>query len=65
MSASCSDLPELLVAEPPATLDTLVLERALGVFQRCVRPTGDVERPARARALGPPETSPLLSLVRS
>ena len=58
-------LPELLVAEPPATLDTLVLERALAEFRRCARPSADVESPARERALGQPAASSLLSLVRS
>lgn len=57
-------LYELLVAEPPASLDALVLERALVEFQRCARPIADVESPARERALGQPAASALLSLVR-
>jgi hypothetical protein len=58
-------LPELLVAEPPAALDTLVLERALVAFQRCARPSGEVESPVRDRALGQPEPCRLLSPARS
>ncbi|MET0412989.1 MAG: hypothetical protein ABW217_16910 [Polyangiaceae bacterium] len=71
MKDPCDRLPELLVAEPPATLDALVLERALLAFQRCAavascaRPSGDVESPARDRALGQPEPCQFLSPVRS
>jgi hypothetical protein len=66
MKALHERLPELLLdAPPPAALDALVFERALAVFQRCARPSADVEGPARDRALDPLETSPLLSLLRS
>jgi hypothetical protein len=65
MKHPCDRLPELLVAEPPAALDALVLERALALFQRCARPSREVESPARDRALGQPEPCPLLSPARS
>lgn len=65
MKVSIERLDELLDAEPPAALDALVLKRARVVLQRCARPSGDVESPARARAPDPPKPCPMLSPVRS
>lgn len=63
-------LRELIIAEPPAALDALVLERALLEFQRCAvstreGPSADVKSPARDRALDPIKPCRLLSPVRS
>lgn len=65
MKEASDRLCELLVAEPPATLDALVLERALAEFQRCARPSAEVESPARDRAPCPQNPCVVLSPVRS
>jgi hypothetical protein len=75
MKAASDGLRELLVVEPPAALDALVLERALAEFQRCALsrrklssrelPSEVVEGPARDRAMCPQTPCVVLSPVRS